>query len=74
MGQAYPFIRFFVSYARPLAVMVTAIVLIAGIVAVMAGLPAWVLVVAIVLAAVLFPLMCLLGELVALIADTLLPQ
>ncbi len=74
MDQAYPFTRFFASYAGPLAVAVAALVLIAGVVCVVAGLPAWSLLVSAVAAAVLFALMRLLGELVSLIADTLLPQ
>lgn len=74
MDSAYPFIRFFVRYAKLLALGVSAVVLIVGLIAVAVGLPAWVLVAAIVLAVVVFPLIRLLGELVALIADTLLPQ
>lgn len=74
MNQAYPFIRFFVSYGRPLAAAVAVIVLIAGGIAAMAGLPGWVLVISIVVAVVLFLLLRLLGEVLALMADMLLPQ
>jgi len=74
MNQAYPFIRFFVRYGRPLAAAVAALVLIAGGIGVMAGLPGWVLVVSILAAAVLFPLLRLLAEILALMADMLLPQ
>ncbi|GEM_PF-5976351 len=74
MNQAYPFIRFFVSYGRPLAAAVAVIVLIAGGIAAMAGLPGWVLVISIMVAVVLFILLRLLGEVLALMADMLLPQ
>lgn len=74
MDPAYPFIRLFVRYAKALALGLSALVLILGAIAVAAGLPAWVLLAAIVLAAIAFAVMRLVGELVTLIADTLLPQ
>ncbi len=74
MNQAYPFIRFFVSYGKPLAAAVAVIVLIAGGIAAMVGLPGWVLVISIVVAVVLFLLLRLLVEVLALMADMLLPQ
>jgi branched-chain amino acid transport system ATP-binding protein len=70
----YAYVRFFVRHARALAVGIPAAVVILGVIAFAAGLSGWLLLASIVVAAILFPLLRLLGELVALIADTLLPQ